>query len=286
MKLACLASCLALLVAAASPAGEPPLPRQKLPAASKLMRDVHMRGRMVYRSLDQLLISGRSTADERKRFADGYAALRELAPPQGTAESWHHDIDRILGLVRDMDAAKDEAAMLAAGTSLWYAADCRACHEKYRYTPQPAEGEVVPKSVEVARKAVAAGGKQWSAPEKLEKLGLMQPGRRLLVWPAEVKTFPQADGAAIVQAQFNWVLLPGAEIPDGSPERFYYHYYFDNDPKLTNFQFTAPHGGAKAREGTFTLGFDLPKGGQEVALVLVSNWTGPVPLGNFVVLKR
>src|SRR5689334_11102450 len=128
MRALFLAVCATGAVATPSLADEPKQsPRGKLTIPT-LMRETHMRGRQVYRSLDQLLVSGRSTADERKRFVENYTKMREMKPPQGTVESWQYDLDRIIGIVKEMDAAKDEETMLAAGTKLFYATNCNACH--------------------------------------------------------------------------------------------------------------------------------------------------------------
>jgi hypothetical protein len=250
-----------------------------------VMRALHMKGRQTYRSLDQLLISGRSTLNERELFAELYESLRLVKPPQGSVESWQQDIDLILGIVEEMDAAKDEEAMVKAGIKLLSATNCTACHERYRYAPKPGAKEVLPKSLEVAKKVIASSGKEWSAPDSLKEHGYGQPGRRLLVWPEKIEYFParEAGKPTLAQVRFNWVLLPGAEIPEGSPSYFYYHYY-EKGSKSVGFQFTSPHGSPPAREGSFTVNFDVPKEGKEVAFVLLTNWTVPVPLGNFVVL--
>jgi hypothetical protein len=280
--LASLVAC-ASVVVSALPEGPKPPKGTHIPS---VMRALHMKGRQTYRSLDQLLISGRSTLNERELFAEFYESLRLAKPPQGTVESWQHDIDRVLGIVGEMNAAKDEETMVKAGGSLLRATDCAACHEKYRYAPKPGAKEVVPKSLEMAKKAIAAGGKEWSAPDSLKEHGYGQPGRRLLVWPGKIEYYParEAGKHTIAQVRFDWVLLPGAEIPAGSPSYFYYHHY-EKGSKSVGFQFTSPHGSPPAREGSFTVNFDVPKEGKEVSFVLLTNWTVPVPLGNFVVLK-
>ena len=179
--------CLMVCVSVVGPAlADDPKP-QKPQHIPSVMRALHMKGRQVYRSLDQLLISGRSTVNEREVFAEFYESLQLAKPPQGSVESWRYDIERILGIVKEMDEAKDEKGMLEAGTKLLYATNCAACHEKYRYAPKPAANEVRPKSLDAGLKAIAAGGKHWSAPAKLDlgETKYMQPGRRLIVWPAE-----------------------------------------------------------------------------------------------------
>lgn len=253
---------------------------------ANLMRDAHVKGRQTYRSLDQLLISGRSRPEERKKFAELYTKLRDLTPPQGTADSWRFDIDRILTIVREADEAQDEEAAVKAGVKLLYATNCIACHEKYRYAPKPGADEVAPQSLAVGRKVLAAGGKEWSAPESLKDRGYAQWGRRLLVWPEKIEYYRSQESGkhTVASVRFNWVLLPGASTPDGSPQTFYYHYY-QKGTNSVGFQFTSPHGSPPAREGSFSVGFDVPREGTEIAFVMLTNSTVPVPLGNFVVFK-
>jgi hypothetical protein len=281
-------ACVACWLSVASPVLlADPKPSKRDFRIPDLMREVHVKNHQTYRSLDRLLVSGRSRPEERKKFTEVYKELRGLKPPQGSVESWQRDIDRILGMVKEMDETKDEGVMLRAGVSLLAATNCQSCHERYRYAPSPDAKEVVPKSLEVAKKALAAGGKDWSAPETLKDYGYERQGRRLLVWPEKVEYHrsQEAGKHTIASVKFNWVLLPGASIPEGSPSYFYYHYYEKDTKNGIGFQFTSPHGSPPAREGTFSVTFNVPKEGTEVAFVMLTNWLYPVPLGNFILLK-
>jgi hypothetical protein len=271
---------------------EPGSPKRDL-RIPNLMREAHMKGRQVYRSLDQLLISGRSTAEERKRYLAIYAKLRELKPPQGTVESWQYDLDRITDLVKRADAAKDEQTILDAGAKLLSATNCNACHEKYRYAPKPVAGEVAPKSLEVGLKAIATGGKHWSAPEKLDlgETKYLQPGRRVVVWPADDVVYDARrsdDGFADIYVKFKWALRPGADFASSSPGLMWYNYYDLGNKNSVAYYEARPD--ARTREGEFTVSFrvwakDRAAGEYELAFVPQKNDAVWVPLGNFVKVR-
>jgi sugar lactone lactonase YvrE len=285
--LVCFMVCVSVVVPALADDPKPPKP-QHIPS---VMRALHMKGRQVYRSLDQLLISGRSTVNERELFAEFYESLQLAKPPQGTVESWRYDIDRILGIVKEMDEAKDEKAMLEAGTKLLHATNCAACHEKYRYAPKPAANEVRPKSLDAGLKAVAAGGKHWSAPQKLDlgETKYMQPGRRLIVWPAEDVVHEARRGdrdTAVFAVKFKWALLPGAEPTDSG--LLWYNYYDLGNKNASSYYHAKSD--FKAREGEFTESFTVQVGGRaageyELAFVPQVNGTVWVPAANFVKMK-
>ncbi len=292
MRYFLLAFCAALTASAAL--ADDPKRRPKERTIPPLMRELHMKGRQVYRSLDMLLVSGRSTADERKKFIEMYTKLREMTPPQGTAESWQYDIDRIIGLVKKMDAAKDEKVMLDAGANLLYATNCNACHDKYRYAPKPAAGEIAPKSLAVGLKAIAAGGKHWSAPEKLDlgETKYLQPGRRLVVWPAEDVVYEarrSADGkTALFGVKFRWALHPGAEFPRPESGLLWYNTYDLGDKNASSYYHAKPD--MKAREGEFSELFTVQiegraAGDYELVFVPQKDDTVWVPVSNFLKVK-
>jgi hypothetical protein len=269
---------LAVCAAFVAPAGaEPPAPKKER-SIKDLMRVAHAkRGeqRSLYRQLDQLLISGRSTADERALFAATYKEMRGLKPPQGTVESWQHDIDRVLESVKSLDEAKDEKGRLDTAHSLLRTADCQTCHEKYRYAPVAGKNEVVPPSLAVGLKAIAAGGKHWSAPEKVE-LGstrYLQPGRRLVVWPAEDVVYEAKRGDndyATVTVRFKWALRPGAEFPP-SDTKILWYITFDLGAQ-NRFSYYHARPDMTAREGEFTesltvVGKGRPAGEHELVFI-------------------
>src|SRR5262249_53224160 len=134
--------------------------------------------------------------------------------------------------------------------------------------------------------AIEAGGKDWSAPASLPEYGYTQPGRRLIVWPTKIEYFRQQkeETPFIAAGTFKWALLPGGDVPHTSPERFYYNYRVKG-VEAAGYQFTAPHGAPKNREGGFSVNFDIPKGGQDVAFSLMANWTVSVPIGNLLLFK-
>jgi len=259
-----------------------------------LMREAHVKGRQTYRSLDQLLVSGRSRAEERRRFAEIYSKLRDLKPPQGMVESWRFDIDRVLGIVKDMDNAKDEAAMLKAGIGLLSATNCQSCHEKYRYAPKPALNEPRPKSLDAGLKAVAAGGKHWSSLDKLvlgDKTLYLQPGRRLVVWPAEDVVYEaRRDGNwARLSVKFRWALMPGASFMEANGLLWYETYDLGNK---NSFSYYHARPDMKSREGEFTESLtvwakDRGPGEYEFVFVPQAHPHGQfgVPASNFVKVR-
>ncbi|MEZ6138944.1 MAG: hypothetical protein R3B84_00090 [Zavarzinella sp.] len=275
-----------MITVMASFGAEPKTKEQSRNAIPALMRKTHMTGRQVYRSLDQRLISGRSTAEERALFIANYRKLRELTPPQGSLESWRNDIDQIISIAAECDDAKKDPASKDPAIKLSYAINCQACHEKYAFKPDLKPNEQILQSIKDAETKVATGGTNWSAPEALKEVGIYQPGRRLLLWPEKI-SFPQQQGDAkpgFAIVKFRWVLRPGAELPEGSPERFFYNVYDINTKKILTFQF-APHGGIKAREGSFTINITIPKESKKIAFVLLTNWTVNVPLGNLILFE-
>jgi hypothetical protein len=258
------------------------------------MREAHVKGRQSYRSLDMLLVSGRSRPEERKRFAEIYTEFRGLKPPQGTVQSWQRDIDLVLSIVKEMDEAKDEAAMLKAGSSLLSATNCADCHEKYRYSPEPAANEARPKSLDAGLRAIAAGGKHWSSLDKLvlgDTTHYLQPGRRLVVWPAEdvVYEAKRDDNWARFSVKFKWALLPGASFMEANGLLWYETYDLGNK---NSFSYYHARPDMKAREGEFNESLsvwakDRGPGEHELVFVPQAHPHGHfgLPASNFVKFK-
>jgi hypothetical protein len=294
MRHLALAACAAFVGAAAA---EPPAP-EKDRGIRDWMRVVHAKdggARATYRQLDQLLVSGRSTAAERKAFSHAYTEMRGLKPPQGTVESWRYDIDRILVIVKSLDEASDEKARLGAGDALLRATDCAACHEKYRYAPRAGKNEPVPKSLAAGLRAVAAGGECWSAPEKLDLPGTkyLQPGRRLVVWPAEDVVYEAKrvdNDHATVIVRFKWALRPGAEFPPSESKTLWYVTFDLGNQNRFSYHHAKPD--MAAREGEFTEHLTVstkgrPPGEHELVFVpQYSSWfSDNVAASNLVKLK-
>jgi hypothetical protein len=242
--------------------------------------------RQLYRALDQLVISGRATPEEKKRLVQLYEALATLKPPLGTAESWKRDVGELVAAAKAMANGNDGAA-----GQLAHAVDCSACHEKYRHrTRKPPRAS---KEQTAVKQLLERGGNHWSAPTKATFHGTeyLQGGRHLYIWPAEDRVYPSVrsgDGKVYnFGVKFNWMLQPGESIPPQTTGQ-YYHYAAVAQPKMFGWNFTRRFD-EQAERGSFdvllSLGADKLKGDQEVVFAIFVNARVAIPGSNFVKVR-
>jgi hypothetical protein len=255
---------------------------------SEIMLRAHQPKRQFYRALDQVVISGRATEEEKKQLVGLYEALKRAKPPGGSIESWKRDMDRIVEAARAVASGDD-----AATGRLLAAINCTVCHEKYR-TASAAEGTGGPmspaESAFLAR--MGRGGTNWSTPSKarISQTEYLQPGRRALIWPAEDRVFPIIVSPTHKSASisFRWWVLPGANLPDQGSGAQYYIYAPVAAPTAGSYEF-ARGIRSDARSGTadllLTFGQTDLRGEQEVVIVLMLNSTVAVPISNFLKFK-
>ncbi len=114
-----------------SGAGQAPPDKKPLREIGEIMMKAHKPNkRQLYRALDQLVISGRATAEEKKRLVEHYEALAQLTPPAGTIESWKKNTAAMVAAAKAVASGDDSAAV-----RLLQATNCAACHEKYGAPP-------------------------------------------------------------------------------------------------------------------------------------------------------
>src|SRR3954462_2123945 len=100
------------------------------PSISDVMMKAHQPKRQLYRALDQVVISGRATPEERRRLLELYEAHARAEPPFGDPASWRKDTAELVAAARAVADGDD-----AACSRLLRAVNCQACHEKYREAP-------------------------------------------------------------------------------------------------------------------------------------------------------
>jgi hypothetical protein len=94
---------------------------------AEIMLKAHQPGRSARRALDQRVIDGRSSEEEKKKLLGLYEALARSKPPKGSEKDWKKRTEAIVEAARAVVKGEEGAAK-----KLSKALDCKACHERHR----------------------------------------------------------------------------------------------------------------------------------------------------------
>jgi hypothetical protein len=93
----------------------------------EIMLKAHQPGRTARRALDQRVIDGRSSDEEKQKLLTLYEALARRKPPKGSEQDWKKRTEAIVEAARAVVKGEEGAAK-----KLSKALDCKACHERHR----------------------------------------------------------------------------------------------------------------------------------------------------------
>jgi hypothetical protein len=93
----------------------------------EIMLKAHQPGRTARRALDQRVIDGRSSDEEKKKLLALYEALARSKPSKGSEKDWKKRTEALVQAARAVVKREEGAAK-----KLSKALDCKACHERHR----------------------------------------------------------------------------------------------------------------------------------------------------------
>jgi len=93
----------------------------------EIMIKAHQPGRSARKALDQRVIDGRATDDEKRRLLALYEALAKAKPEEGSLDDWKRVTKALVEAAQGVVAGQENAA-----EALKTALNCKACHEKFR----------------------------------------------------------------------------------------------------------------------------------------------------------
>lgn len=96
---------------------------------NQIMVQAHLKpmNRGTKNNLDNKLLDGKATEDEKKRLIDLYAELGKRQPPMGDGESWAKRTAELLAATKALADGEDKAA-----ERFLKARDCKGCHAAHR----------------------------------------------------------------------------------------------------------------------------------------------------------
>jgi hypothetical protein len=120
----------AVWMLAAPAVGKPrELPDEAKGSINQIMKHAHLtpRNRGTRDNLDNKVLDGKATEDEKKDLLELYKALRKHRPPKGKGEEWDRRVDELVASLKAV-YAKEKGAT----ERFLEAKDCKSCHNAHR----------------------------------------------------------------------------------------------------------------------------------------------------------